>query len=222
MENIYSDEKIKAYRKKNCESALEDFKKKEKYIMDKIKNIAQNFGMKAEEVYDIIDKSKDNNLKNLFIAVRLAKDPKRQNVYENIFYDYLRSNGRNILKLPSSGGNAIFLTKNKIMKGKPKEVESTKSLDFYEKIGEKEFYYYHKFTKEEGGAQDNQYIDLQTFVRIAKQYCENNDDNKYFVAVPDGPYYTKERKAYLESLAGNFNDNRIIIASWDAILEKVK
>ncbi|MHA1344043.1 MAG: hypothetical protein ACTSQG_08660 [Promethearchaeota archaeon] len=223
MKDIYSDETLREFRKKNWSKAIHDFKLKKKYIMDKIKNIANNFNMKEDEVYNIIDKSSDEELKALFIAVRLAKDPKRQNIYELIFLEFLRSKGRNINKLPSGGNNALFLTAESIIKGKPKsaDIESTKSLDFCEKIGDKKYYYYHKFTKDEGGAQDNQYIDLQTFVRIAKKYCMNNNDNNYFVAVPDDPFYNDERKRYLEVLAGKFKDKRIFIASWNQILEKI-
>jgi len=49
----------------------------------------------------------------------------------------------------------------------------------------------------------------------------NNNDNNYFVAVPDDPFYTDERKRYLEVLAGKFKDKRIFIASWNQILEKI-
>ena len=222
MEDIYSDEKIREYRKNNWNKAKDDFKNKRSYIMDKIENIAENFDMKASEVYDIVNTSTDEELKSLFIAVRLAKDPKRQNIYENIFQNYLRSKGRNIEKLPSGGNKAIFLTKTAITKGKPQKAESTKSMDFYEKLGNKEYYFYHKFTKDEGGAQDNQYIDLQPFIRIAKRYCENKNDNNYFVAVPDGPYYNTERKRHLKDLASEFLNQRIFITSWDAIMVEIK
>jgi len=100
MKDIYSDETLREFRKKNWSKAIHDFKLKKKYIMDKIKNIANNFNMKEDEVYNIIDKSSDEELKALFIAVRLAKDPKRQNIYELIFLEFLRSKGRNINKLP--------------------------------------------------------------------------------------------------------------------------
>ncbi|MBA7526863.1 hypothetical protein ES705_19034 [subsurface metagenome] len=112
MEDIYSIEKFREFRKKNLSKAIKDFYEKKKYIMNKINNIAKNFDWDKDQIYDIIETSKDEKLKELLIAVRLAKDPKRQNIYESLFLDYMKKNGRNIKKLPSSGSEAVYLSKN--------------------------------------------------------------------------------------------------------------
>ena len=221
MEDIYSEKKIKEYRKKNWKEAIEDFENKEKYILFKIKNISDNFDIPESEIFNIISKSTDKKLKELFIAVRLSKDPKRQNIYENIFYGYLRENNRDVIKLPLGGPKSVYLTRNGLSIGGKNHTDSTKSLDFYEKIGDKEIYYYHKYTESGGGAQANQYNDLQTFLRLAERYCNNHRDNNIFVAVADGPFYDDDKLGYLAQIAGEFIDRRIFTIKCYDLLQKL-
>lgn len=221
MEDIYSKKRIKEYRKKNWKEAIEDFENKEKYILFKIKNISDNFDIPESEIINIISKSTDKKLKELFIAVRFSKDPKRQNIYENIFYDYLRENNRDVIKLPLSGPKSVYLTRIGLSMGGEDDPDSTKSLDFYEEIGDKEIYYYHKYTESGGGAQANQYNDLKTFLRLAERFCQNHRDNNIFVAVADGPFYDDVKLGYLAQIAGEFIDRRIFVIKWYDLLHKL-
>ena len=214
MEDIYSNKRIKEFRKINWKEAINDFENKKQYIMDKIKNISTNFDIPESEIFAIISKSTDKKLKELFIAVRLSKDPKRQNIYENIFYDYMRENDRDLIKLPSKGPNSIYLTILGLSMEEKDDIDSTKSLDFYEKVGENEIYYYNKYTEGGGGAQGSQFKDLQTFIRLAKTYCDNHQDSKIFVAVADGPFYDDDKLGYLAQIAGEFIDRRIFVFKW--------
>ena len=77
IEDIYAEEKIIRMRNDNFDDAKRDFKNKKKYIMDKIDHITDNFGFEADYVYNLIANSEDIGLKELLIAVRLAKDPVR-------------------------------------------------------------------------------------------------------------------------------------------------
>ena len=76
--------------------------------------------------------------------------------------------------------HSIFI---KELKNKSK---ATKSIDFYWEVGKNKFYATHKYTHEDREAQDNQYIDVQTFLKNA---FDNDDKNTYFLAICDGEYY---------------------------------
>jgi len=221
MEDIFSLERIKEYRKKNWYEAIEDFENKEKYICVKIKNISNNFEIPESEIFDIISECTDKKIKELFIAVRFSKNPKRQNIYENIIYDYLKENNRDEIKLPSRGPESVYLTFNGTSIGGPDHTDSIKSLDFYEEIRDKEIYYYHKYTEVEGGGQGNQYNDLKNFVRLAEKYSKNHQDIKIFVAVADGPYYRGAKLDTLARIAGEYIDRRIFIVQWHDLLDKI-
>lgn len=221
MEDIYSIDKFRVFRKKNLSDAIKDFYEKKDYIMKKINNIAENFDWDKDQIYEIIKNSKDEKLKELLIAVRLAKDPKRQNIYEFLFLDYMKKNGRNIKKLPSRGSKAVYLSKNELLEENSTDAETTKSLDYYERINDREYFYYHKFTESRGGAQANQYIDAKTFVRLSNKYCKNNSDNFSFIAVVDGPFYRDQEKDHLKSLAGAYLNKRIYILTWNTVLNTI-
>ena len=160
-------------------------------------------------------------LKQFYIICFHYSCLKRQNIYENIIYDYLRENNRDVIKLPSRGPESVYLTFNGISIGGPDHTDSTKSLDFYEEISDKEIYYYHKYTEVQGGGQGNQYNDLKNFVRLAEKYSKNHQDIKIFVAVADGPYYGGAKLDTLARIAGEYIDRRIFIVQWHDLLDKI-
>lgn len=49
----------------------------------------------------------------------------------------------------------------------------------------------HKFIRDDGGAQDNQYNDVFDFVKRAS---DNMETGLVFVAICDGPYFTKRKQ----------------------------
>ena len=83
-----------------------------------------------------------------------------------------------------------------------------KTLDFFWRFCGKEVYASHKYTRgKSGGAQGNQYKDIQEFVREAN---ESRRNNAYFVAICDGDFYQAldggvSRLQRLKNLANNKN-----------------
>ena len=59
-------------------------------------------------------------------------------------------------------------------------------MNFYWECGEKKFYAFHKYTREGGGAQDNQYSDIKKFIENANASA---DTNTFFIAIADGEYF---------------------------------
>ncbi|GMO67412.1 MAG: hypothetical protein Ta2D_12990 [Rickettsiales bacterium] len=155
----------------------------------KISNWAEKFGYSYNEIKDKI--KNDEIFRCIFI-----KEPSKQNLYQNLAATYIKSleNVENFEVLASGGKNAIYLTNGKIFTGKDLKDKSKdiKSIDFKWKKGETTFYASHKYTKDEGGSQDNQYEDIQKFLR---NVIDNNEKNTIFLAICDGEYYqTKDSK----------------------------
>lgn len=225
FDDIYSEEMIREIRNNNIQAAIEDFANRERYIMDKIENIAQDIGSNPENIYNLITNSQDEELKELFIAVRLAKDPIRQNIFETRFFNFMREHRipNEFIRLPNGGPNSIYLTDQGIMTKDELQpgMNKTKSLDFYEEIGEIIYYYYHKYTKHGGGSQANQHNDMVHFIQLANDYCQSHNDNARFVGVIDGEYYTNNIRNEIESFAVNFLNSRIYILTWREILQAI-
>lgn len=81
---------------------------------------------------------------------------------------------------------------------------TTKSIDFYWEYNNYKFYASHKYIKESGGAQDNQYNDIKHFIENANK---NSESFVKFLAICDGDYFNltdakfkNEKITKLESL----------------------
>lgn len=165
----------------NLSKVLKDLDKKETTL--KILNWSKKFGFSFQTIKNKI--KEDEIFRCIFI-----KDPAKQNLYEKTAAKYIKSikNVDDFKSLPSGGRNAIYLTKGKILKGEllKNKSKDIKSIDFTWKTNDIVFYASHKYTKDNGGAQDNQYKDIQDFLYHARD-C--NELNVIFLAICDGNYY---------------------------------
>ena len=100
----------------------------------------------------------------------------------------MKETGKDIEKLSPSGKKSIRLLDGELKYGYRGKT-GTKSLDFFEKLGELKVLYYTKHTEISGGAQDNQYNDAITFLKEAMRYVNTHNDNFRFVALLDGALY---------------------------------
>ena len=83
------------------------------------------------------------------------------------------------------------MTNGKIFTGNQlgKQAKDIKSIDFEWNTKEFKIYASHKYTEMNGGAQDNQYKDIQDFLHHARD-C--NQKNVLFLAICDGDYYLQK------------------------------
>lgn len=142
----------------------------------------------------------------------LMKDPKRQNIYENIFREELMKEGFDVQKLKASGPAAHYLLNDQIVhniKNKPKEL---KSLDFIIYHNNRSIYFVNKYTNEPGGAQDNQYNDV---IIQLKNLGTKTFNSVWFCL--DGKYYTSQKIKALKEI----NKNAIIL-NLDELIQKLK
>lgn len=163
---------------------------------------------KRSEEYDIPVETIIDEIKKYNTAViPFVISPSRQNFYENMAYIMIKniSGVYNLVNLPN---NKLFVYGGAVIsKSKLKQYPKTKTLDFKWDYNGYSIYASHKYTKDTGGAQDNQYKDLQDFIRESK---DTNLSRTIFVAIADGDYYLNRngragttRIEHLKSLCTN-------------------
>ena len=95
-----------------------------------------------------------------------------------------------------------------------------KTLDFEWQSKGKQIYASHKYTKDGGGGQDNQYRDMKDFIREANK---SHTPNTIFLAIADGPYYgmndTGSRTTKLQNLQYLANRTNVFALSGEELEE---
>ncbi len=168
-------------------------------LKEKIKRFALKFGLSEKLIkYKVLND-------DLFILC-FIKEPNRQSFHQRLAADYINNipNIINFKLLPAGGHNALYIISGQLQTGRNITTSrKPKSIDFSWKFQTKqngliEFYATHKYTKEGGGGQDNQFNDIKLFLDNAQSY---NRTDKFFIAICDGAYYnqssyTQNNKTY--------------------------
>lgn len=131
--------------------------------------------------------------------VTFAKQPIKQSFHQKCAHDYLqRTLGVDVKQLPSSGPSALFVVNGTTMPfaNVGQSLQNTKSVDFCWEWIRKDgsvlkCFAAHKHTRDTGGAQDNQYKDLQAFMESCRASW---DASVMFFAICDGDYYRRTSK----------------------------
>lgn len=132
-------------------------------IESKITNFCALHNVAREELLE-------NIRTNKIVRAFFAKNPNKQNIYEKIAGDFIRGMGaENFRQLSTS---ELYVTEGVIMAREElkaymrtnPETKPCKTVDFTWDYEGLKFYAAHKYTKDEGGAQGNQYKDLQQFI----------------------------------------------------------
>lgn len=147
----------------------------------KIRRAAEKRGVTPAEVLAVI---RDSRL----YRAEFIKDLKRQNLYEKIAAEAIK-NMPGVREFKHYGTNEVEL-----VDGVPRRrggeqgagASSAKTVDFWWRRDGLEYFAAHKYTKERGGAQDNQYRDILAFVEEANK---SRVESHVFVAIADGEYY---------------------------------
>lgn len=198
------DQEIKKQVEKNlleCKKKLES-----KEYRTKIEKWCRKFGFDFNEV---LEKAKSDHLFRAFFA----KDPKKQNIYESLVAQYLKSWElvSDFKKLSSSGKNALYVDRGNIRKGNEfSHHKPAKSIDFFWTIKTKQgkiirFYAFHKYIEESGGAQDNQFKEIKNCIEVGRNGSWETYQQVIFVCICDGNYFTEKKIKELKNLIGNWN-----------------
>jgi hypothetical protein len=179
----YKD-KYKSQIQENLKNVINELEIKDMKL--KISNWANKFGYSFNEI-------KEKIINDEIFRCVFVKDPAKQNLYQNLASKYISSLDivENFKVLPAGGKNAIYLTNGKILKGDllKNQSKDIKSIDFMWNCKNLTFYASHKYTEMNGGAQDNQYKDIQDFLHHSRD-C--NEKNTIFLAICDGDYYLQK------------------------------
>ncbi len=193
MRQIDYQQKYQELLQENIDSVRRDIDAP--YMTLKIENYGKKFGLPIAFVRRKI------MIDNIF-ALNFAKDPSKQSYNQTLAREFIAENPNInfVEQLPSSGKGAMFAV-NGILKTNddltPQEkAAKLKSIDFHWTVTGKsgcvyQIYASHKYTKDEGGAQDNQYSDLCKFMENARP---NTSDRIYYLAIGDGEYYQRRRE----------------------------
>jgi|APSaa5957512535_1039671.scaffolds.fasta_scaffold74728_2 hypothetical protein len=136
--------------------------------------------------------------KSGLVASFFAKDPKKQNISEKAQMDYLKQKLNRDVSKPSC---LYIMADGKIERHvKHPPGATAKSIDFQSidnSCGDEcQEYYFAKVTEQGGGAQDNQWADVRSFIDGAKKNLEiiKSEKGDYssgpkFIAIVDGHFY---------------------------------
>lgn len=181
------------------------------------------FASRFEFAIDVVEqKIREDEMFRAFFA----KDPGKQKIHENIAAAFITRIPliENFEQLAHDG---LVVIQGAVRPRKEVRAEGAtaraKTIDFAWDTCGKKVYASHKYTKHSGGAQDNQYRDLQEFIREAN---ESNRRDAYFLAIADGDYYsgtdTNSHTTKLQHLKDLANRRNVFALSIDELEEWVK
>jgi len=179
---VPTPEDYEKYRKVGLKENFSNFNVNDSYVKKKVDEYVQ-FNPDYTET-QVIEKIKiDPMFRSFFL-----KDPIRQNMYEKVVSQF-------ISKIPDVKNfgkpkPALYIANNELMTKEQlqrKKIDSAcKSIDFYWDYKGKKCYAYHKYAKEPGGHQDNQYNDLLQFIKVSSTV---RGKDLVFFAIADGEYF---------------------------------
>lgn len=208
MRNIFEDE-IKEMRTNNINDVVRNPKK----YQDKLKKYAERYDFDLNYLQQEI-------LENVHLINHIAKDPQKQNFHEKLVEKYINSNFEEFQEfeiLPKNSEKSIYLSNGLVVSRNNLTTKNhTKSIDFKWKYKNYIVYASHKYTKDRGGAQDNQYDDVKSFLKHAR---ENINKENLFIAICDGDYYREKKFQELRNLV--IGSRKCIISSVDSLKKEI-
>jgi len=154
-------------------------------LVKQIESFTRKFGFDED---DVRRKIKEDEM----FGAHFVKDPKRQNFCENVAAEWIRDvlRAADFDNLPTRGQNAVYLGSNgNFVQARNANAEDrrSKSLDFRWREGNWTIYASHKYTRESGGAQDNQFNDVRNLI---SRFQTSPSENVVLINIVDGAYYT--------------------------------
>ena len=182
--------------------ALKDQKEFGKWLREYTKNQE-----KREERY-----AKENGVPEGYVRYKkktdreflllFAQNPTRETIHQAYAIETIKKNlpyFSSFCALPAGGKNAKYIVGGEIVgqEERKKAERAVKSIDAEGTINLPDskihVYFSLKYTKDSGGAQDNQYADLISFL---KEGTKSKEKDVYFIALADGEYYQKRETKY--------------------------
>jgi len=181
----------------NAENVPSRLREQEPNLLKRIATFIARFGFSIESVHTKIET-------DTMFAAHFAKEPRRTGLHERVAAEWVEQweSVSNFKTLPKSGPDAFYITSDGEITHRRTENTPSKSLDFYWKTGETEFFAAHKYTKEGGGNQDSQFKEMKSLLRNFQNAVEKD---KVLIVIVDGPYYTPSK---MEDLSNSIRDRQ--------------
>ena len=179
----------KKYKKAYAKALKENFSLVRKQLQDKDTDLMKKITNRAKE-YGISESIIIKDIQKCDTAIiPFAKSPAKQNFYENTACQMIQNmtGVENFQKLPN---HSTYVCNGSIIQRKELKIyPSAKTIDFKWQYKEHTIFASHKYTKDSGGSQDNQYRDVQEFIRQSR---DTKLSKTIFIAIADGDYYMTE------------------------------
>ena len=174
--------------KENASKAPLHLEANDKYILKKIDTFIDGFGYAHSDVSKKI-------LTDPIFAAHFAKVPNRTSFHQKMAAKWLKQLPlvKHFAILPSHGANAWYVSNDGDLR---QDKKVGKSLDFRWTTGERHCFAMHKYTKDKGGAQDNQ---LNEMIALLERFLKCSEKDYVLIVIVDGVYYQGKP---LETLAG--------------------
>lgn len=152
-----------------------------------------------------IEDIKRSILENDLTASFFMKDPSRQNITEKFFSNMIEKMDSVVNFKPSNVNTNTYLIGGEIMNVSERPI-GLKSVDFIFEHKDRLFVVSQKHTTGEGGAQDNQFNDVVSFLRESIGLVDATP-----IALVDGTYYTNQKIEDLKKI----NSKAIVLSAFD-------
>lgn len=165
-------------------------------IRKKIATYAWRFGYNEGEIREKIQNDE-------MFAAHFATDPKKQKLHEKVAATWLSKipEVEKFQTLPSSGKGSLYVAIDGEIRGGRGRAPG-KSLDFRWTTKGKTCVASHKYTQQEGGAQDQQFNEM---LELLKRFRDCVQTDYVLIVIVDGTYYTERKMQQLQNLVRNDN-----------------
>lgn len=145
-------------------------------------------------------------------AMNFITEPGRQGFHEKLAAQYIASFDcvRLFKNMPNGGPNSLLVSNGFILTSAQarQAAQNPKTIDFQWEVQTIsgttiKCYASHKYTKDPGGSQDNQYRDICEFMENARQ---NREENVLFFAITDGEYYQSKLRGSNKTKLADMNE----------------
>lgn len=205
------------YIRANDAEILSQASTRHKDLITRIENFRENNMTEYEREEKSVDDLLMDIQTDMMTRAFFRKTTTRQNIGELTQIEWIKKFVPDTTKLKADiGGKYLSDGEMHTVASKIKRPEnSTKTFDTYSPSTKT--YGILKLTKQAGGAQDNQYNDVKTFIRHIVLYFEtNSDSSEKFKFYLDGAYYTPSKRSELNSMIPTKYIDRIMITSCES------
>ncbi len=179
-EDMYQRRFREAY-KKNVKDVVQAAKSGD--LDKKLETFCSLHGYAKEEIIREIEQ-------NEIVATCFAINPNKQNFYKKEAARFIeRLNGVRTFQSPSTRPKTVIANGEIVVLPDSSNVAippQAKTIDFRWEYKGRKFLACHKYTKESGGAQDQQFNEFRRAIGLSNL---NLDDGVNFIAIVDGPYF---------------------------------